>query len=145
MGKFEDQIKRFQRKYEKRLRATARTSVQEVVSLAQRVEGDGGQMRVDTGFLRASIQGATGTMPRGKTQPRKGAKKDEYAGQQVAGTPITAVIAKWDLGMDQPLHVGWTAAYARPREYKDGFLRLAVQNWDTIVIKEATIARAGIG
>ena len=143
MGDFSNQIKKWGAKYERRLRAVGRGSVQEVVSIAQRPVGNGGRMRVDTGFLRASIQAGLGAMPRGPTtnDGGYGGKRKYPVGAQIDGTPVPAVLLQWDPAKPIPLYIGWTANYARPREYKDGFLRGAVQKWPTIVRREATRAR----
>ncbi len=145
MGKFANQIDRFARKYERRYRAIARTSVQDTIAMAQRTRGEGGRMRVDTGFLRASIQAGLYNLPQGPAQPRKGAVKGEYIGQQVAGEPVAVTLLKWDPNIEVPLFVGWTANYARHREAKDGFLRGSVELWDQTVRKAAKKVEAGFG
>ena len=42
------------------------------------------------------------------------------------------------------VYVGWTANYARPREYRDGFLASAAQKWPDFVDKNAARARREI-
>ena len=110
-----------------------RTAAQETVSLAQRVKNEGGRMRVDTGFLRASIQATTGEMPTG-VSVNPNPDTDEVI--QWEGTAIAAALLQWQPG--EVLYVGWTANYARPREYQDGFLRGAVEQWDGTVKLVAT-------
>ena len=142
MGKFADKVKRFETKFEKRFRATARGAVQTTLMTAQRTVGQGGRMRVDTGFLRASIQGSLNGMPDG---PVNNPTKTKYGpSAQVAGEPIVQVLLKWQPQQEQVLSVGWTANYARPREYHDGFLRGAVERWDSHVKTAAKIARQSI-
>jgi len=143
MGKFSQQIDAFAKKYDRRFRAIARTAVQSTISDAQRVHKRGGRMRVDTGFLRASIQAGLGTMPSGPTTNVSG---DGFApGIQVAGAPVSTVLLRWNPTINIPLFVGWTAEYARARESKDGYLRGAVEKWDVAVAKAALAARAGFG
>ena len=146
MGKFEDQVKRSIRNYEKRYRATARLAVQDTISMSQRTQPEGGHKRVDTGFLRASIQAGLDTMPGGPTENEGGygGKRKYQRGAQAAGSPTSVVLLQWD-PTKRTLFVGWTANYARVRESKDGFARLAIQKWDKTVSKAAMKAGIGIG
>jgi hypothetical protein len=139
---FTSVIKQFEIKVKKRLRVTAREAVQQTVEIAQHPAREGGRMRIKTGFLRASIQAALGTMPKGPTTGQKGVKDDHYR-EQVAGSPVGAVLLQWEPGV-MPIYVGWTANYARIREYRDGFLRGAVQQWDRSVARAAKKAKAVI-
>ena len=135
MGQFSNKIGKFNKDVKKRYRATARLAVQDTVGLAQRVAKKGGSMRVDTGFLRASIQGNINSMPSG---PTTNDDKEKFAlGSQVAGDSIAVTLAKWQPISSDILFIGWTANYARPREHKDGFLRTAVDLWDITVAKAA--------
>jgi hypothetical protein len=129
---FDKQIRGFTRHYRAQLRAVAREAVQDTVAKAQTPTGDGGRMRIDTGFLRASIQAGLHDMPAGPTQPEKGAKKNTYY-KQVAGEPIAVTLLRWDPNLSAPLFVGWTAEYAQVREAKDGFLTKATEVWDQTV------------
>lgn len=95
--------------------------------------GAGGRMPIQTGFLRASIQGAEGQMPAGETTNKSG--KEYPAGKTVSGEPISVALLQWDPNKGTPFFVGWTAAYARYMEYRYGFLRGATEQWDTIVEK----------
>ena len=135
MGSFSNQVGQWNNKAKKSYRATARTAVQSTVSLAQRVRESGGRMRVKTGFLRASIQGSIGHMPSGPTRGETSSKVTEYfpVGTQAAGEDISITLLKWDPLTGDSIYVGWTANYARPREYYDGFLRGAVEVWDNTV------------
>lgn len=126
MTNFAAKVEAMTRKYQMQMRATMRTAVQETVSLAQHVEDEGGRMRVDTGFLRASIVANTGSMPSGESVNPNSDAKITYE-----GTAIAAALLRWQPG--QTLYIGWTANYARPREYRDGFLRGAVEQWDGTV------------
>lgn len=131
MTTFSSQIAKFADKYEKRLRATARYAVQDVVEDAQTPVRGGGRMRIVTGFLRASIQAAIGYMPSGPVV--NDMDKNYPEGTQVAGEPVSATLLRWNPAMAEHLFIGWTANYARFREYEDGFLRGAVEQWDEMV------------
>lgn len=136
---FATDIAKFHAKYRSRLRAVGRYAVQDTVEMAQRTVGQGGRMRVKTGFLRASIQAAIGHMPAG---PTRGAEDANYPeGMQVAGEPVVVTLLRWDPGEEQTLFVGWTANYARFREYNDGFMRGAVEKWQTTVNKSVARVR----
>lgn len=136
MASFENQVRQFDVKARQALRVVARESVQDVISIAQTTVGAGGRMRIDTGFLRASIQAALHTMPSGPTAPKKGAKKGQHK-TQVAGEPVAVTLLQWDPYTSARLFVGWTAAYARTREYHDSYLEGAVELWDQIVKRAA--------
>lgn len=131
MASFSEQIAAFNRKAEARLRAAARTAVQDTVEEAQTVRGRGGRMRVRFGFLRASIAAAIGSMPSGETEnPDK--RTFDYSPDSIAAT-----LLRWDPNSGDTLFIGWTANYARPREHKDGFMRGAVENWPVHVERAA--------
>lgn len=133
---------------DRRLKAVARQSVQELVDRAERTQPEGGRMRVDTGFLRASGGASLGSMPRGPDEPtRRRATGDKTSelynrNESLTGRPLIVILSVWD--QTQPLYYGWSANYARIRESKDGFMRLAAQNWDDIVASNARRARAVI-
>ena len=127
MSSFAAQVEAMARKYQMQLRATAKGSVQHTVKLAQAVEKEGGRMRVDTGFLRASIAGAYDVMPHGVAVNPDPKVKVKYDGK-----PIAAAIVRWK-PETQVLYIGWVANYARPREARDGFLKGATEQWDQTV------------
>lgn len=121
-------------------------AVQRVINIAQNPVGDGGNMPVDTGFLRASIvANLTGDIPPA-TKPTltKDGKAAPVAGY--TGAEVNLVIQGATL--DKPITVAWTAVYAARVEFgfvgQDSlgrtfnqkgraFLRLAAQNWPDIV------------
>jgi hypothetical protein len=144
MADFGQEVAAHVARYKKRLRATARTAVQDTIKIAQTPVAKGGKMPVKDGFLRASIGAAIGQMPSGQTSNESG--KVYAEGEQVAGTPVSVVLLTWQPG--DTLFIGWTAAYARRMEYgfsgEDslgrtysqtgfGFLRGAVELWDQTV------------
>lgn len=121
-------------KVKSRIEAVNRQSIQDTVDAAQLPTAKGGNMRIDTGFLRASGTASNSGMPSGPV--RGDANVPNYYSPDSAAVEIT--IAKTDVGT--PFFFGWTAAYARFREYKDGFLRLAAQKWPQTV--KANIRKA---
>ena len=142
MGKFSETIARLNGVYKERLRVTMRESTQTTISLAQRVKPQGGRMRVDTGFLRASIQAAVGQMPSGQSKNEEGIIYP--VGSVVSGEPVSVSLLRWNPLDGSSFFVGWTANYAQPREHKDGFLRGATEVWDRTVDKTAMRVRAQI-
>ena len=138
MTSFQQQVANYTKKYEKQLRATAREAVQETVAIAQTPRGAGGRMRVDTGFLRASIVAGLGRMPSGPTQAI------EDAAYNYTGTAVAAALLRWDPNTGQTFFAGWSANYARPREFRDGFLRGATEQWPKTVDSAAKRVRRSI-
>lgn len=137
---FTAQVSQWAAKSENRVRAVFRESAQRVVSDMQTPRGEGGRMRVDTGFLRASLQASLSGMPQtdANSKPTKGAT---YSWQE---TDVSLVILGADLG--DTIYVGYTAAYAAAREYgargqaPDAFVRTAAAKWPQhvqAVIQEA--------
>ena len=127
MRTFSAQVSAAIAKYEKRLNAVFTKSAEELVEEVLRPVDQGGRMRVDTGFLRSSLQASTSTMPMIMADARPG---DGQTYQPDDGA-IAAVILGAQIG--QTLYFGFTAAYARPREYHDAFVRGAAQQWEAIV------------
>lgn len=136
MGKFSATVSAWADNAEKRTLAVFRQSVQDTMHEANLPVGQGGKMRVDTGFLKGSIQASSEGMPSG---PTKGAKDKSYQGQ-TAGEPVELVILKAQLG--DKIWVGWTANYASVREYYDGFMRSAAQNWQRTVRRNVAKVKA---
>ena len=130
---FAAQLSAFAAATKERTTAVFRESAERVVEEMQTPVGAGGNMPVDTGFLRASLQAST-TAPipiNSSAQPDEGSTHAYNAG------PITLTIAGADLG--ETIYVTYTANYARDQEYgsngREGraFVRSAAQRWPTIV------------
>lgn len=108
-----------------RTTAVFRESVQRTVTRMQTPVAKGGNLPVDTGYLRASLLGSTSSMP----SMRESATQEADA--------IVLAIAGLDLG--QTFYAGYTANYARHQEYgirgRDGrrFVGLAADRWQTTV------------
>jgi hypothetical protein len=119
---FSGDIRKFNKKFEKRYRAVFRGSAQDVTYLANVPIAQGGRMPVDTGFLRASQSGKVGSMPDGSQS-------------------VAAALASWDIG--DTFYSGWTANYAIYMEYRYGFNRGAAEQWGAIVKQNVAKAKAG--
>lgn len=127
---FSDQVTAWARKSEQRLTAVYRQSVQDLVEEAQEPRGSGGNMPVDTGFLRSSGDAAIGRLPVGQTEATEGAAPVWDADAAL----LVIAQAKLD---GPPVFFGWSAEYATFVEERFGFLRLSAQNWPQIVNKAA--------
>ncbi|MBP2508102.1 hypothetical protein J2855_001737 [Agrobacterium tumefaciens] len=120
-------------------------SVQEVVEEMQTPTSQGGRMRVDTGFLRASLLASSTAMP----TINRASVPTEGQTYSASFAQIEAVIAGSSLG--DTLYFGYTAAYAGYREYgangqpPDAFVRMAAQNWKQIVDRNTARAKAAFG
>jgi hypothetical protein len=141
MGKFAAQVDSWVRQTQKRMVAVRNRAVELTIEDAQKPRAKGGRMRVDTGFLRASGQMSLGGMPTGPSRPADDAKPFQYDdGNRV--TPVTLILVQASL--ETKVFFGWTANYARPREAKDAFLRLAVQKWPDFVAQSTQEAKTRV-
>tara|TARA_R110000772_G_scaffold43692_4_gene100708 strand:- start:2774 stop:3172 length:399 start_codon:yes stop_codon:yes gene_type:complete len=126
---FTADIDRFIAKSEAKLEAVVKTAVQSTIEDAQTLETKGGNMRFKTGFLANSGMAAIGSMPSGDSI---------NTGVQLSNWNIgstAAILLQWDL--KSPFYFGWVANYAKHRENRDGFMRLAAQNWQAHVTQAA--------
>ena len=130
------------RKQQKRLDAIVIGSAQDLVDEVSKTKADGGSMRVKTGFLRASLTASTKKMPSINITARSPKEtSDNSIGFNTS--EISFEIAGFNPG--DHIYLGFTAAYARPREYHDGFVKRAAQKWNAIVRKNTAKAkRAGL-
>lgn len=142
---FSAQVDAWIRQSEQRFEAVFRESAQRVIAEMQKPVGAGGNMPVDTGFLRASLLATTGSPPQIRKDhvPEKGAS---YLGDDAAGQ-VALVIA--GAGIGQTIYACYTAAYAAFVEYGTskmagrGFVRLAAQRWQQIVDQVVSEVRSG--
>lgn len=143
-GSFAAQVSGWVRETKERREAVHKESAQRIVGIMQTPRGAGGNLRVDTGFLRASLLATTSTaLPPTVDQP-DGQQSFSYdAGQ------INLTIAGADIS--QPLTFVYTASYARPREYGsrgqagDRWVALAAQRWVQTVNQVCTEAQSRAG
>ncbi len=141
MAEFVAQIDKWIAANQERMRAVKNASIQRVIEIAQEPVGGGGNMPVDTGFLRASQRTAIGNVEFTPREPPVERGTYTWSPDEVslvlAGAPLEA-----------SLSIGWSAVYARRVEYgfsgtdslgrvynQQGraFLRRAAQRWPSIV------------
>lgn len=127
---FSKDVQKWGDKALRRVRYVARTATLDVVNDALISTAKGGNMRVDTGFLRASGQAKIGAMPSG---PTSNPDREIYGENELAkGAPIGSTLLRWQAEKER-FYFGFTANYARYREYKDGYLRAAAMQWQDFV------------
>lgn len=142
---FSAQVAGWAKKIPEAVEAVRNQSAADVVKEMQTLDSEGGRLPYDTGFLWASLMASTAAMPsiNPNAQP-----VDGRAYSFDFGT-IEAIIAGSSLEDD--LYFGYTAAYAAHQEYGAngrsvaGFVRLAAQNWDVHVNRNAEKARKAFG
>ena len=135
---FAKDCQKYTDQYRKRLNFVAKDATQRLVNDAQRSVAKGGRLRIDTGFLRASIAAKIGGRPSGESSNPEGLRYSES--ETASGVTIAASLIRWKPATET-IYIGWVANYARWREYEDGFLRGAVERWDEFVrraVNEAT-------
>lgn len=141
-GSFSATVSEWVAKTKQRQEAVYKGSAQTIVSYMQTTRAAGGNLRVDTGFLRASLIATTGTIPAVTFKP-EGVDRFYYD----AG-PINLVIS--GAAITDPIIVAYTANYARPREYGargqpgDRWVGLAAQLWVGVVEAECAKAQASV-
>jgi hypothetical protein len=113
---------------DKMLRA-AKGALQDTIRVAQRTVADGGQMPVDTGFLRNSLV-------------------VELNGAQVGSGADSYILGLSALQLGDVFQVAWTADYAVPRHYMVGvgqggglWRDHAAQQWKRLVAQNAARVR----
>jgi len=117
-------------------------SVQDVVGIMQTPVGGGGNMPVDTGFLRASLEAKIGAAPTGY----KRKTSNEPNSYTLVSAQYTLTINSARIG--DTIYAVYLANYAWYQEYGSngragrGFVRLAAQQWQRVVRDNVRKARA---
>lgn len=133
---------------ERRIETVFKEAAQDVISEMQEVgpsvanpEGHGtGNLPVDTGFLRASMQAGLNQPANSMTfRPPPDAKEGSAAYDP---EPVALVINGAKLG--DTIYATYGAEYAGRMETRYGFVRLAAQNWQSIVSKRARKVKARV-
>jgi hypothetical protein len=133
MNTFTAEVNKFVAKSQKAMEAVFKQSAQDVILEAQTPMAKGGNMRIDTGFLRASGKASINRLPIGATT---------NFGSNVEWDDNITVLTINKAKIGDAVVFGWTANYAQYRENQDGFVRLAAQNWGQIVNKNANKIKA---
>jgi hypothetical protein len=132
MTSFSDQVGAFARQTEARMEAVWRDAVQRTVASMQQPVGSGGNMPIDTGFLRNSILGAHGTNPAAGVTFKPDVGVFSYDASQINLTIATAKLS-------EGVSVIYLANYAIYVEYgarghpARRFVAQAAQRWPEFV------------
>ena len=135
MSSFSQQVARFTDNAERKTRETFRNSVEALAQESNATINEGGRLRIDTGFLRASQSVTLNDRPRGPVRGDPGTTYTTRIGQSP-----TEALARWK--GDEAVYIGWTANYAIFREFRDGFARGAAEKWPRIVNTFAKLANS---
>lgn len=127
---FASQVGAFVAKSVPRMEAVFKQSAQDLVEEVQTPWYKGGNMRVDTGFLMNSGMAQLNSVPAGESD-----RPEEYANRDYNSAPAFSVINSATL--DDQIVFGWVANYAIFVEARFAFARLASQNWNEIVQRNA--------
>lgn len=138
-GSFSASVSAWVAEKKTRMTAVRNESIQRVLEVAQTPVAKGGNMPVDTGFLRASLQVVAGDA-NFTLRENPGGKHSFNGGE------VTLILAGAPLG--KPIEAVYTASYARHVEYgargRPGrrFVGLAAQQWARIVDEVSREAQA---
>ena len=113
---------------EKILRSVARQSIDDAVHIAQLPKEKGGNMPVDTGFLRSSGIASLNGWASGPSEKPDGATKDS-----IKWTNESVITTLVNLQPGDTFYFGWTAVYALRQETYNGFMETTAQKWQSIV------------
>ena len=138
MKTFTAQVDEWVRASEARMLAVVKESTKRTLDRMQKPVAKGGNMPVDTGFLRNSLQA-------GINMPKPG--PTENPGRPVAYSEADVMLALQGFDLGDTLYLTYSANYARHVEYGAngrpgrGFVRLATQRWQQTVSQVAIEAR----
>tara|TARA_Y100001973_G_scaffold106528_2_gene185030 strand:+ start:5386 stop:5808 length:423 start_codon:yes stop_codon:yes gene_type:complete len=127
---FASQVGDFVAKSDARMTAVFRQSAQDVIEEAQTDYTKGGNLPKDTGFLQSTGDAALNRIPSGPTVAPEGVESFTWDADAAL-----VVIAQAQIG--DTIFFGWSAEYSEYMENRFGFMRLAAQNWQQIVRKNA--------
>lgn len=138
MNTFTAQVSDWVLQTKARMEAVFKESTQRTVELMQTPVAKGGNMPVDTGFLRNSLMG-------GLNAPKDGRGDNPGVPVSYNDADIVLTIANAELG--DTIFMTYSANYARHVEYGAngragrGFVRLATQRWQSTVSQVALEAQ----
>lgn len=137
---FSDQVKKHLDKYKRRMNYVARDATYRVLNEAQQTIPSGGNLPIDTGFLRSSLAGKIGSLPSGQTSG-DGAYVADTIGP---GESASSTIIRWQPHAGEKFFAGWTASYARFMNMRYGYMTSAVEKWEDFVAYSAAEAKRKI-
>lgn len=139
--KFVADVEAFKRLTIDKMLRVAKQSLQDVIREAQTTVAQGGNMPVDSGYLRNSLIVTVAGVERARGDPDAGPNSN--TGNEAVILGLSA------LELGDPFQVAWTAEYALQRHYTVGvghgggmWRDLAAQKWQGIVQSNARKAAA---
>lgn len=107
--KFIADVRKFADKTADQMLRVAKQSIQDTVRYAQKTAAQGGNMPVDTGFLRNSLVVSVSGTERAKGKPEAG--KDSETGNE------SVILGLSSMELGDPFQVAWVAEYALRQHY----------------------------
>lgn len=141
-GTFTAQVNNWVAATQERYEAVVKQSAQEVISEMQTPVAKGGNLPVDTGWLRASMRtglndiAVRADMERPLIKGRKPGDPPIFDTDDAAPAQVISGMA-----MGDTIYATYGANYAPFQEAKRGFVRLAAQRWQQIVDRVAIQTR----
>lgn len=143
-GRFSSQVSAWVAETKDRQDRVYRESAKRIIAIMQTPRSLGGNLRFETGFLRASLVATLSD-----TLPMQTFKPDGVEHFEWDAPAMNLVIAGADI--KDPITAVYTANYARPREYgargqtPDRFVALAAQRWQQVVNEVCAEAQSRAG
>lgn len=137
---FDAQVTKWVQQTKQRQEAVFRESIQRLIEEMQTPVGQGGNMPIDTGFLRASLRLGIGPLSiamvsnAGKTSTSYDAGVYAVTISKIKLGEVAS--ARYIANYARRIEMGFVGEDSLGRSYKQkgyGFVRLAVQRWPTIV------------
>ena len=147
MSTFSAQIDAWVRETKERQTAVFRESSQRITEEILLPVAKGGHMRVETGFLRASLSASLdGALPQLAARPESAVEASRASGApsiQFDSSPVTLTISNADIG--DKITFAFAANYARHVENRFAMVRLGAQRWPQAVEEVAREAKGRTG
>jgi hypothetical protein len=131
LGDFSAAVSDWVTKSDRVLEAVVKDAIQSTYNDMTKPRSKGGNMPVDTGFLRNSVEASQGAMPK--------ALEKRTPGLPVPVPDVIGFII--DMRVGQPLYIGFTMNYGPAMENRYSFVALAAANWQANVTSAARKAR----
>lgn len=147
MSTFSAQIDAWVKETKERQVAVFRESAQRITEEILLPVAKGGHMRVETGFMRASLSASLdGGLPQFQERPEAAVKASRESGAPSIAfdiSPVGLVISDADIG--DTITFAFAANYARHVENRFAPVRLGAQRWPQVVAEVAQDAKRRVG
>jgi len=147
MASFSATVDAWVRETKARQTAVFRESAQRITEEILTPVAKGGHMRVETGFMRASLSASLeGALPQLADRPEAAVKATQETGAPSVtfdDSAVGLVISNAEIG--DTITFAFAASYARHVENKFAMVRLAAQRWPQVVAEVAKEAKGRAG